>query len=136
MHSKYDFVWWKILWDGGVNLILTDRIDMAQPNLETASIIINWMETTFPEVKIKKSIFGWNNNWCGFHLKIRYNNLTQSDTVVLEVNFTFHIAFVVSNIIQVWYHWDISIESEMLIISIQNPFISRTRFNIYGFNMK
>ena len=44
-------------------------------------------------------------------LKIRYNNLTQSDTVVLEVNFTLHIAFVVSNIIQVWYHWDISIES-------------------------
>ena len=44
-------------------------------------------------------------------LKIRYNNLTQSDTVVLEVNFILHIAFVVSNIIQGWYHWDISIES-------------------------
>ena len=70
MPSKYDFVWWKILWDGGVNLILTDRIDMAQPNLETASIIINWMETTFPEVKIKKSIFGWNNNDVGFTWKL------------------------------------------------------------------
>ena len=55
-------------------------------------------------------------------MKIRYNNLTQSDTVVLEVNFTLHVAFVVSNIIQVWYHWDISIESEMLILGPNSIF--------------